>query len=1434
MLILLSVIQLLLTPLLPVADTASNFSIALSQLNVQWWYVLPILIGSATLLFFILKKVTQDTSALRNVNTEDAINLIETRQYFLILAFLFPILEFFIDTFHLKSKSELILSVILGSAALSIYFISGTNKAFQKNIRTIFMTFFLFYASFFTFQCIYFPFELTTYSQFLIAIFFSYSIFNSSKHFYIFISIIFLTFFGLLFTQIMPLQLNLVYLYSLVAMFNLNFVWRLGVVNSRQKLLFANNIVHNGNSLIIATNKWGHVSFCSDNVISFLGYTPQEVMGEGFFNLTQDGDFEAIDYNKKYVEGKIYTRKLKTKNGSFKYIQWIDKKQGDDVFVGIGQDVTEQINVQEQYKNIVQNASDIIYESNALGIFTFVNDVVTRSLGYTPQELIGKHFTHLVHADYKFKVGSFYANVSANTNYFDIIEFPVVGKKNTAHWVSQKVNVKRNDAGEIVGYSAIVRDITSLKNNELINTKRQEKTLNYNAIINSLTTKPNASNETFDSILSNILTVTAQSLKTNRVSVWKYNENTLVCAKVLLSNTNTFDEGEILKDTDFPTYFNALAQGKTIIAHNVCDNEYTKEFCAYDDNDIKSLLDIPLFTNGELMGLICCEKTEEYTTWDTEDVNFVRTIADIISITTETEKRLKAEAKIKESESNFRLLNETIDDVFWLHNLQTNKIIYISASCERVLGVNATAFYETNNYWKNYILDEDKPAILLAHKKIELEGFYEIEYRIKINNEVKWIFEKSFGIKNELGEYIKSSGICTDITQKKKTELELKQLSIVAQKTNNGVLITNNIGQVIWANEGYLAMFEISLDNLVGKRPRDLFNANDEQFSTEIDEVSKTGFTKEIETYTYLKNKKWVEINNTVVLDDAGNVEQQIEVLTDITDKVNDRNVLAQNARELEFQSSFQKKLINSLSFNDITTDALGFIKNQTKGCNRIALYSLDERNTTFTGYTLINEIFVKTRLIATETSSYSRVAKGEIFIQKNLATTPNKSVSDIEELNYGVLSYVVLPILSNNKLIGLLNVSFDHEFDLSNAELQSLNSFTALLSVAMQQVELKNELIEKNKDTIDSLNYAQNIQSAILPNLKNMNTIFNDVCVYFKPRDIVSGDFYWAKEINGFTFIAVADCTGHGVPGAFLTLIGSLVLEQIIVIEKTTNPAEILSKLDERIYLSLNNKHGDDIMRDGMEIALCVIDKQNRKLEFAGAGLGLLYFDNEEEFYIKGQRKSIGDYRSDIFNFETTTITFTGNEVFYMSTDGYQDQLGGANYKRFSKKRTIELFRTIAPENGLNKENNLHQEIVTHIAHHQQTDDITVVAFKLNTSIQRVDFSSAKQKHLNWKNVIADFLQDKGTLTEAQAVSHLHCDLGKWYYTEGKIKYGHIAVMQEFEAEHITLHQLIKDILVCKKNNDVAKCNELYLRVLATSDQIVALLTQAETIINI
>jgi serine phosphatase RsbU (regulator of sigma subunit) len=235
-----------------------------------------------------------------------------------------------------------------------------------------------------------------------------------------------------------------------------------------------------------------------------------------------------------------------------------------------------------------------------------------------------------------------------------------------------------------------------------------------------------------------------------------------------------------------------------------------------------------------------------------------------------------------------------------------------------------------------------------------------------------------------------------------------------------------------------------------------------------------------------------------------------------------------------------------------------------------------------------------------------------------------------------------------------------------------------------------ENELEAKNTNITDSINYARNIQTALLPRHELLDEILPDHFILLKPRDIVSGDFYWFTYIENLCVIAAVDCTGHGVPGAFMSMLGSAFLNEIVNKEYITHPGVILRRLRKEVIRSLHQKGESGESKDGMDISLCVIDNENMKLQYAGANNPLYIvrkrdavapgdyrnLENEENvlYEIKADRMSISvSYTMN--NFANHEIDFLKGDMIYLFSDGYADQFGGPLGKKFSYKSFRKLL---------------------------------------------------------------------------------------------------------------------------------------------------------------
>ncbi|MFV8443243.1 PAS domain S-box protein [Flavobacterium sp. LB2P44] len=423
----------------------------------------------------------------------------------------------------------------------------------------------------------------------------------------------------------------------------------MSLVNIKDKIRFANEIVNKGNSLIIATNPKGEIVFCGENVESILGYTVHQVMGLGYWKVTEDTEFFSQDYGTEFKDDRVFVRKLKCKNGTYKHIQWNDKKFSDDLIIGIGQDVTNEIKIQNQYKNLIENAIDLIFEVNSDGDFIFVNDFTIKCLGYKSEEIINRNYSEFVREDYLVSIKDLYQNLLLNENYFPTIEFPLIKKNGEELWVSQKVIIRRNELGEVVAYSGIARDITKFKDIETESKTRQVKVEEYNEAIKILSTTNFSNYKNLDVSVMQIIELAAKVSKCNRVSYWKYTEDTITCENLYDLDHNTYSKGYILEKKNYPIYFESIKNKTQISAPDVFNkweiSEFVKDY--FLKNDIKSQLDIPIFINGELSGTISFETAKTQRNWDNEDIIFARTISDILSLTMISHSRYETEKKLE-------------------------------------------------------------------------------------------------------------------------------------------------------------------------------------------------------------------------------------------------------------------------------------------------------------------------------------------------------------------------------------------------------------------------------------------------------------------------------------------------------------------------------------------------------------------------------------------------------------------------------------------------------------------------------------------------------------------------------------------------------------------------------------------------------------------
>jgi serine phosphatase RsbU (regulator of sigma subunit) len=256
-----------------------------------------------------------------------------------------------------------------------------------------------------------------------------------------------------------------------------------------------------------------------------------------------------------------------------------------------------------------------------------------------------------------------------------------------------------------------------------------------------------------------------------------------------------------------------------------------------------------------------------------------------------------------------------------------------------------------------------------------------------------------------------------------------------------------------------------------------------------------------------------------------------------------------------------------------------------------------------------------------------------------------------------------------------------------------------------------KEEIEEQKKHIMDSIFYARRIQNAILPSFSLIDQYLKNYFILYLPKDIVSGDFYWMHETDGQIMVAAVDCTGHGVPGAFMSIVGFNQLNYAVNVKKARSASAILNELNHGVITTLNENKSDDSIKDGMDMALCVFDFESKKVEFAGANNPVILIRDDTVIKYKGDRFPIGAFDGKSpQKFANNEIALQDGDWIYLSSDGYADQFGGPDNKKFMCKKFEQLLLEISKQPADIQKDILNRRLIEWKGDNEQVDDILVI----------------------------------------------------------------------------------------------------------------------------
>lgn len=329
---------------------------------------------------------------------------------------------------------------------------------------------------------------------------------------------------------------------------------------------------------------------------------------------------------------------------------------------------------------------------------------------------------------------------------------------------------------------------------------------------------------------------------------------------------------------------------------------------------------------------------------------------------------------------------------------------------------------------------------------------------------------------------------------------------------------------------------------------------------------------------------------------------------------------------------------------------------------------------------------------------------------QKKIKQLEHESqLKEERTIRYGILVLLTLILCFSFLLF--------QRFRVTKKQNKIIKSQKKQVDEAFKELDIQSQKIEqKNKEVLASINYASKIQDTILPNVDQIKSHFKNLFVLYHPKDIVGGDFYWYRSFGGISVIATVDCTGHGVPGGFMSMMGSLLLDKIVN-ENRLNTGDILKELNNEIVRVLDQKSGG-VIQDGMDIALCVFNTENRTLSYSGARNGIMILKNNQLRCFDAEIFSVGgsySKKSQLLkrDFKTHSIELNKNEWIFMYTDGYYDQLGGKDINSMGMKLFQDnLMGCLSAEES--KDVFLKREFDKWKGDLPQIDDVLVLGFQV------------------------------------------------------------------------------------------------------------------------
>lgn len=1066
-------------------------------------------------------------------------------------------------------------------------------------------------------------------------------------------------------------------------------------------LEFSNEAMSQAEAIVFIINRRGENIYTSPSIKNILGLDPEEMRDHAWINRLGIPLEKGSRFKNNLILIAIGTvqprpneyEQVISKNGDVKWLSFKETRMDGNRVLVLGIDVTEQKRIEDELivsernlRQINETLSDVFYLYNIEeSRYEYISPKCRLVLGAPPEFFYeGKGHTdaYVVEEDVPMVKA---ADVSIRQGQ----SYNIVYRLNTdqgIRWIREKSDPVKNEFGKIIKSTGLCQDITE----QYLAEEEIEKL----SLIASNT-------DNFILMVNKENRVEWANASFYKITGYKEEETIGELPLSLISGPET-DEATIDAISDAVFLDKKQLQCELIT--------YAKNLDIFHSNvEVTPLLD----SKGELEKYFVIGSDITQRVSDREQIEKLSLVASITS--------------------NYVIIAHTHTGIEWVNEAFTEKFGY---ELEEVIGKFPSDFLHVKSMQPK-VIEEINKTVFENNKKYQGEMIHITKSGGKVHASVDimpLIFdgdkvEKYFVLGADISERIRHG----QEMERANVELSKKEAELNESESNFRELI-KSIKEVFWladaqtdkmifVSDSYREVFGLSVQSLLDNAEswrNTIHPADEERVVVAVEKGYSDGtFSEEFRIILDSGIEKWVISRIFAIKNEEGKIIKISGFVEDITVKKEQEIKISKIADQLDIVHAIENTILTSESTSDIiyntlqkTLDKLPVIRAS------LALFKPEE--STFYSYAkmsgeLPSETDGKVYPLK-DFGLYEHLNVTKTNFYEDLTLKKDKSITDEILIAEGAKLALLSPLLHGDTLIGSLNVCFS-ETDQGNIAhyIEITNEVAKGLAIALQQSQLKDALRTSNSALTASIDYAKMIQQAYIPDDVSIDGFFTNNFVINRPKDIVSGDFYWVGKSGDTKIIAVGDCTGHGVPGAFMTIIGISALNNIVNVRGIVDPAEILTELNKTIMSALAST-ADVQLKDGMDIGIFCYNSASETAFYSGARRPLFQLNKNGLTPVYGAKLSIGDVGDNFgVHFETHAVEHGKGDLFFIFTDGVTDQFGGVRNKKFTSKRLLNLLEE-GNKYSMDQNKSIIQNAITNWQGvNEQTDDILLLGFKLD-----------------------------------------------------------------------------------------------------------------------